>query len=265
MAVVKAYQALNMLSTQVFYGVATRYDSSTIEITSGDTVARYSGNFTYDDWGNVYGQLTEYTLLVSGSVMGSVSNFRVDAYRFSQAIDREDVSAAYNMVLSGSDDFYGSERGDQLLGLSGNDVMRGNGGNDRLIAGNGWDKLYAGSGADILEGGRGKDQLYGGKDGLGDDFVFKSRHDSVVGSRDMIHNFTKGMDDIDLRGIDANSSTYKNEAFEWSGRTADEHSVWWKTSTSGVRVLADVTGDAKADVEILLVNVSAISSGDVLL
>ena len=155
---------------------------------------------------------------------------------------------------------------DTMDGGAGDDSLLGGDGNDRLFGGTGDDKLHAGTGADRLEGGRGKDQLYGGTDSAGDTFVFTSRYETQAASRDVIHNFTRGSDHIDLRGIDAWAGTsYSNEAFDWSGQRAEEHSVWWKAVDAGVVLRGDVNGDARADFEILVRDRSALGADDVLL
>ena len=156
---------------------------------------------------------------------------------------------------------------ENAIGGWGNDTITGNQGNNGLTGGKGNDTLQAGAGADILTGGLGRDALYGGTDVFGDDFVFGSRYDSVTGSsRDTVYNFTQGADDIDLRGIDARSGTTSvNEFFNYSGKTAQAYSVWWSATSSGVILRADVTGDRKADIEILLKGATWIGSDDLFL
>lgn len=156
---------------------------------------------------------------------------------------------------------------ENATGGSGSDTITGNQASNHLSGGRGNDILQAGAGGDVLTGGLGRDALYGGTDAMGDDFVFGSRYDSVAGSgRDTIHNFTRGADDIDLRGIDARSGTTGvNDAFTYSGKTAQAYSVWWSATSSGVLLRADVTGDRKADIEILLKGATAFGSDDLFL
>jgi hypothetical protein len=112
----------------------------------------------------------------------------------------------------------------------------------------------------------GKDQLYGGVDLIGDEFVFTSRHDSVPGTnRDVIHNFTRGADDIDLRQIDARPSSDADNAFSWGGTLAGAYRVWWTATEGGVLLRADVSGNSDADFEVFVKGVDALGSGDVLL
>lgn len=167
---------------------------------------------------------------------------------------------------SGSDTLSGGANDDRLSGRAGSDILSGRDGDDHLSGGSGNDRLQAGTGADTLRGGAGRDQVHGGTDGAGDTFVFSRTSDSAVGSRrDVVFNFTPGSDDIDLQRIDAVASTAANESFQWADQTATAHSVWWRATSDGILLRADVNGDAKADFEVLLRGAQSISSWDVML
>ncbi len=265
MAIVRTNVRLDMTVQDVWYGTVTRADATTIEITAGDAVARYTGSFSYDEY-NVYGQLRGYAAYFDGALQGTVSGLNVDAYWFSEALDYGDTSAIYQMMFRGADQFYGSNFGDRLLGFGGADVMRGGGGNDVLQGGAGADVLHAGTGYDVLIGGAGADRLHGGTDGNSDSFVFSSRFDSTSSARDVVFNFTRGSDHIDLRGMDARTGTpSSNDAFSWAGKTAQAHSVWWAQSENGVLLRGDVNGDRQADFEIHIWGPAALGSDDVML
>ncbi|PVE23872.1 hypothetical protein DC522_13820 [Microvirga sp. KLBC 81] len=106
----------------------------------------------------------------------------------------------------------GGKNDDVIYGRSGKDSLKGNDGDDVLIGGGGKDVLSGGNGDDKLVGGAGVDTLTGGIGG--DTFVFSSRSDTGFGkSRDVIADFNRGEDWIDLSGIDANSRTSTNDAF----------------------------------------------------
>ncbi|WP_210526915.1 M10 family metallopeptidase C-terminal domain-containing protein [Rubellimicrobium arenae] len=160
-----------------------------------------------------------------------------------------------------------------LFGRGGSDTVEANGGDDIVYGGNGNDTLYGGRGDDVLRGGDGRDRLvgdggldhlFGGKDRDQDVFVFEDRFDSRPGpTRDVLHEFTRGIDRIDLRPLDARLDVGSNDVFAWSGRTAAAHSVWWEERGNGVVLRADVTGDNAADFAIYLKGVSALDRGDV--
>lgn len=119
-------------------------------------------------------------------------------------------SAGNDFIKGGKnrDDLVGNAGQDSLDGGDGNDVLRGGEDDDQLQGGTGNDTVDGGSGADKLYGGSGKDYLTGGSSR--DVFIF-SKVD--LGSRDVITDFRRGQDKIDLRDIDANSLKKGDNAF----------------------------------------------------
>ena len=115
----------------------------------------------------------------------------------------------------GNDTFKSGHGPDRLLGGDGNDNLDGNIGNDRVIGGAGDDTLNGGRGNDTVIGGLGTDTLSGGKNA--DKFEFNDIAESVVGAgRDVIINFHHNQHDrIVLSGIDADSVTDGNQAFDY--------------------------------------------------
>jgi Ca2+-binding RTX toxin-like protein len=185
---------------------------------------------------------------------GTASNFRLDL----------ELTTGQSTGTSGTDTLISIEN---LIGGNGANTFYGNAANNRLDGGAGNDLLDGRGGDDVLIGGLGKDQL-AGRAGS-DTFVFGSVADSGVGTAaDRIMDFTRGVDKIDLRGIDANSGTAGDDAFTFIGansfsKTAGELRY---ASTSGGTVLSgDVNGDGVADFEILLVNKVIPTSGDFML
>ncbi len=83
-----------------------------------------------------------------------------------------------------------------VTGSATNNVIIGNTGADTLAGGAGDDVLSGRNGADVLTGGFGNDTLTGGADA--DLFVF-----ATGSGRDMISDYTDGVDRIDLSGLDA--------------------------------------------------------------
>jgi Ca2+-binding RTX toxin-like protein len=168
-------------------------------------------------------------------------------------------NAGHNKLAGGSGN-------DKLYGGAGNDSLDGGNGNDRLYGQDGHDTLKGGSGNDRLDGGLGRDYLYGGSGR--DVFDFNSIAETAVGSaRDVIYDFRRGQDDIDLSSIDANVKAGGNQAFSWigtsgfSGKAGQLHMI---DQGSQVIVQGDVDGDRKADFDIL-VKVGTLSAGDFIL
>ncbi|MDQ8700271.1 S8 family serine peptidase [Hyphomicrobium sp. LHD-15] len=173
---------------------------------------------------------------------------------------------------SGNDKLYGHGGNDTLLGESGNDTLYGGDGLDFLFGGTGNDTLYGevgndtlygDSGNDVLAGGLGTDHLYGGAGR--DRFDFNDALESAVGSaRDIIFDFVRGQDKIDVASFDTNPAKKGDQAFKWIG-TQDFHGasgeLRFSDLGSEVIVQGDVNGDKHADFEIL-VKVGTLSSSD---
>lgn len=356
MATLSASVALDMANPSVWYGVLDSHSSTHITIKAGLLSATYGGNFSYDDFGNVFGQLASYQTFYNGKTQLSVTGLNLDAYQVMSMVDDGNIAGLYQIALAGKDKMTGSAYADVLLGFGNNDSLIGNAGNDTLYGGSGNDTidggsgvdrlyggggndtfvrgvgdvisedvgagrdivrsstsyalaanlealtltgssaingagnslansiignsasnvlsgnggndyLYAGGGKDTLSGGSGGDKLYGGTDGLADAFVFTSASHSAVGAgRDVVYNFTRGADDIDLHTIDAVASTAStNEAFLFSGKTAQAHSVWFAVAGANVVVKGDISGDKVADFEIQVNGLSTLNALDFLL
>jgi Ca2+-binding RTX toxin-like protein len=163
-------------------------------------------------------------------------------------------------TISGIENVGGSSAADQILGDSVANVLRGHGGNDQLNGRGGTDTLIGGAGADTLAG---------GADTVRDVFMFTSVKDSSWGgsgrSADIVQQFTSGIDVIDLSGIDANTRVSGDQAFQFSGTSARAYSAWYVADSAGITLRADVSGDNKADLEIRLVDVQALTASDFLL
>jgi len=96
---------------------------------------------------------------------------------------------------NGNNALVGTNNDDKMNGKGGNDVLIGKDGNDNIKGGGGNDLLIGNDGNDTLEGGSGNDTLIGhaGQD------VFKL--DYKLQGRDLILDFTKGQDAINIKGI----------------------------------------------------------------
>ncbi len=139
---------------------------------------------------------------------------------------------------------------------------------NRLEGGTGKNKLSGLGGNDILDGDKGADTLNGG---LGaDDFDYNLFSDSgvTVATRDIIQGFQRGIDDIDLRTLDARSGVAGNQAFTFIGfqgfhdRKGELH---LRDAGANIVVEADVTGDGRADFSIAVLGVASLAKGDFLL
>jgi Ca2+-binding RTX toxin-like protein len=121
---------------------------------------------------------------------------------------------------AGNDAKEGTAGADLILLLDGNDAGFNLGGNDTVFGGNGDDELLGGLGDDAPIGGAGDGTLFGNAGA--DRFVYQSTADSGLGSgtRDVIEDFARGQDPIDLPAIDANVNASGSQAFASIGGAA---------------------------------------------
>jgi serralysin len=148
---------------------------------------------------------------------------------------------------------------ENAVGGSGNDSLTGNDGANLLRGGAGTDSMYGLGGADALEGGGGADLLSGGAGA--DIFDFNSVKDSSSSARDTIQDFVRGLDRIDLRSIDANSSASGDQAFSFIGSKAFSGQVGQLNFTGG-DLAGDVNGDKSADFRIHVSGISTLAAAD---
>jgi Ca2+-binding RTX toxin-like protein len=120
----------------------------------------------------------------------------------------------------------GGASADRLLGLAGHDTLVGGLGNDSLTGGQGADRLTGGSGADR--------------------FIFLALSDSAprAEARDVIVDFQRGIDRIDLSVLDANLTISGNQAFVWRGtaefNAAAQVRMWYDATADQTLVEANV-------------------------
>ena len=155
---------------------------------------------------------------------------------------------------------------DNAIGGSGNDSLTGNAIANALSGGSGNDTLSGGGGNDTLTGGIGVDVLTGG-DGA-DTFVFAFGHSSAAsGQHDRISDFAKGIDRIDISGIDAIAATGAMDSFHFIGSSGFDGTAgalnYFYDSARGVTVVqGDTNGDRVADFAIDLTGNIAIGVSD---
>ncbi len=168
---------------------------------------------------------------------------------------------------TGNDDvMFGSDFGDRLNGAGGDDIVLGGLGNDNLKGGSGDDELIGGAGADKLDGGAGKDYLTG--DAGSDMFIFRDAlHTPNSAAADFISDFNEGVDLINLRRIDADTSTAANDDFDFIGMAAFGGAGEVRYEFAGNRTIVYGNTDADLDAEfrIVLRGDDALNAGDFIL
>lgn len=163
----------------------------------------------------------------------------------------------------GTDSLRGIEH---AQGGAGNDSVMGTAAGNSLGGADGSDWLDGRGGADTLVGGAGRDAMAGGADRDRDVFVLaQASHSAAGANRDSIQQFVSGIDDLDLRAIDANPGLAGDQAFAWGGTRAGANAVWVEVWGTSLCLKADVTGDGLADLEVLMIGITSMAAGDVLL
>jgi Ca2+-binding RTX toxin-like protein len=145
---------------------------------------------------------------------------------------------------------YGSDFADRITGNAGVNELFGNAGNDLLIGGGGQDLTVGGAGADR--------------------FLFADGDFSAnLGRADLIGDFSHAdRDRIDLRGVDANTTTAGDDAFTFIGQSAftGVAGELRYTFADGETVLsADLNGDRVADLFIRVEDQQALVQADFVL
>jgi Ca2+-binding RTX toxin-like protein len=154
-----------------------------------------------------------------------------------------------NDTLIGIENAIGGLGSDVIIGSRYSNVLDGEGGRDVLIGEGGRDFLLGGAGAD--------------------DFVYLSAADSRRGSRrDVIEDFQRRADDIDLSALDASLDRAGNQAFKWIGSkafTGKAGELHYVKKAGFILVEGDIDGNGKADFQIQLDDIAAIGKGDFIL
>ncbi|MFT3987269.1 M10 family metallopeptidase C-terminal domain-containing protein [Aestuariivirga sp.] len=171
-----------------------------------------------------------------------------------------------NVVLAGGNDSFDGKGGTvigTIDGGAGNDALTGGISDDTLLGGVGNDFLRGSLGEDILRGGAGRDRLAGGADA--DTFVYGNIGEAGIGTTgDIILDFQRGTDVIDLSLIDANVSLAGNQAFTFvTGAFTAAGQIHF---IAGTHILeGNINGNLAADFQITLNGIGALAATDFIL
>lgn len=179
--------------------------------------------------------------------------------------------ANHILAMNGDDTVDGRNGNDTLVAGDGRDTLFGGDGNDFLVGDTGNDALNGGAHNDTLEGGHGLDVLTGGSGA--DRFVFRISSfqgpDSgiALGSRDLIFDFQRGSDKIDLSPIDAIAGSGGNNAFTFIGAAQFSAEGQVRVIAEGSKTVVELntTGSSNIDMAIELTGLHALSAGDFVL
>ena len=112
---------------------------------------------------------------------------------------------------AGDDWLQGGGGNDTLTGHDGDDGLSGGAGNDHLWGQNGNDTIYGDAGDDVILGGQGDDRIYGG---AGNDRMAGDEGADIFSTHgnegdDIITDFTRGTDRIELVGVSASDVSWQ--------------------------------------------------------
>lgn len=221
-----------------------------------DTLVGGGGNDTYivdrtvDDVREAAGQGTDRVL--------AASSFSIKS---DEAVENLTLTGTANTVgigNAGNNAITGNTGANKLYGLAGNDTLNGRGGADSLVGGDGDDTLTGAAGQDGLTGGAGADL-----------FVFRVAVDSGPGNFDVITDFLRGVDRIDLSVLDANATTAGQQDFQFIGAAAFSANATGQLryvfDGSKLMLYGSTDADADAEFEVQVMGATALGLGDLVL
>lgn len=221
------------------------YSAINVRYSSSIYIAEYGGGyadvffgrgFQYDRYGEpIGGTVTGYEAVIagrSGVLITGVSVPATSIVKAAKTVSNADDKRLVLGELQGNDTFMGSW---------GDDIFPATGGNDTLRGGLGQDRLSGGDGHDV--------------------FVFASAAETTVRGGDIIGDFGRGRDVIDISGIDADPTKRGDQKFEWIGGkrfAGDEGELRF----AGGFVEGDRNGDQVADFRIKVSGVRSMREAD---
>ena len=203
--------------------------------TGADTMKGGAGNDTY-------------VVDNAGDVVSEAGGSGVDTVQASISYVLRNGFENLELTGSGATKGTGTSAANTIVGNSDKNTLDGAGGNDVLDGGGAADRLVGGAGRDTFR-----------YDAIADSTVSGTGRDTIVG-------FEKGLDKIDLRGIDAKTSPAGDQAFivtDKFHKVAGELIVLARET--GTLVHGDINGDGRADFAIFLDTIVSLASTDFLL
>ncbi|CAI8700967.1 hypothetical protein [Pseudomonas serbica] len=163
-----------------------------------------------------------------------------------------------NLSLSGiaAINGIGNSLANTLKGNSAANVLNGGAGDDMLSGGAGNDLLVGGAGRDVLTGGAGNDIF---------DFNTLSETGLTNLIRDVISDFQRGSDKIDLGTLDANTATTANEAFHSIIDSSTPFTAAGQLKVANGVLYGNTDADSAPEFAIELIGVTSLATSDFVL
>jgi Ca2+-binding RTX toxin-like protein len=180
----------------------------------------------------------------------------------SAGIDSLAVTTAQATGGSGSDillaieNLTGSNYDDKLTGNTVANLLNGGAGNDTLLGGGGNDTLIGSTGKDVLTGDIGNDIF---------DFNALAETGLTSSTWDIITDFTRGADKLDLSTLDANSATLVNDAFTSVIGSTAAFSAAGQLKVAGGVLYGNTDADGAAEFAIQIIGTNSLTTADFIL
>ncbi|MGA4452998.1 calcium-binding protein [Pseudomonas fortuita] len=244
---------LILTGTASIYGSGNNLDNT---LTGNDGNNVLNGGAGSDTMIGGLGNDTYYVDWFSDKVIETSANGGIDT--IISSINRTLGDYQENLILTGTASIYGNGNGlaNVLTGNSGNNVLNGGSGNDTISGGGGNDRLIGGLGKDVLTGGAGKDV-----------FVYNSTVESglTMSNRDVISDFQRGSDKIDLSKLDANTATIANDAFHTIFNGAANFTAAGQLKFDGGILYGNTNSDSNPEFAIQITGVTSMALSDFVL
>jgi Ca2+-binding RTX toxin-like protein len=246
-------------------------------------VASIGGRNTINNSGLMDGASQYMLYSVSADSIDTITNSGIigNAARSSQILLGGNSD---RVTLSGSGVIYSSvnmgDGTDTYIGGLARDIVNGDLGNDGLWGNGGADFIKGGDGADKFTGGPGRDWLWGwdgvvghSNDGDVDTFYYNALTDSGItaATRDVIVDFVRLSDKINLVNIDANALLAGNQAFSFdavrgaalaTGQLGYKFEDFAGTASDRTIIAVNTDGDSAAEFTIELTGFKYLSAAD---
>lgn len=165
---------------------------------------------------------------------------------------QENLSLSGTAAINGT----GNSLANILKGNSAANVLKGGGGDDMLSGGSGNDLLVGGAGKEVLTGGAGNDIF---------DFNALSETGLTSSTWDVISDFQRGSDKIDLATLDANTATAANEAFNSIIDSTTTFTAAGQLKVANGVLYGNTDSDSTPEFAIELIGVASLATSDFVL
>jgi serralysin len=124
MATVSFYKDINMHAPTIWFGTIVDHNAGQIVISNGVNETIYSGNFTYDQNGLVFGTLTGVTEIENGAYVYIATGLNVNATLAESYIQSGNALALLQTALIGNDQFFTPSTGTHIIdGYAGSNTV----------------------------------------------------------------------------------------------------------------------------------------------